>query len=125
MTRYYSTQRPIGPGTIPSDPKPAEIVNFDSRQQVESIGRPAWGYVDYDVPLDEETAADYELVKEKERYSVRFWVTGSFTAEVNASSIEEAKEEAIHLFEEADFGNLKDADGDVTVVEDSDGRQIG
>ena len=125
MTRYYSTQRPIGPGTIPSDPKPAEIVNFDSRQQEESIGRPAWGYVDYEEPLDDKTAADYELVKEKERYSVRFWVTGSFTAEVNASSIEEAKEEAIHLFEEADFGDLKDADGDVTVVEDSDGRQIG
>ena len=125
MTRYYSTQRPIGPGTIPNEPKPAEIVNFDSRQQVESIGRPAWGYVDYDEPLDEETAADYELVKEKERYSVRFWVTGSFTAEVNASSIKEAKEEAMHLFEEADFGDLKDADGDVTVVEDGDGRQIG
>ena len=125
MTRYYSTQRPIGPGTIPSVPKPAEIQNFDSRQQVESICRPAWGYVDYEEPLDEKTAADYELVREKERYSVRFWVTGSFTAEVSASSIEEAKEEATHLFEEADFGDLNDADGGITVVEDETGRQIG
>ena len=123
--RYYSTQRPIGPGTIPNDPKPAEIVNFDSRQQVESIGRPAWGYVDYEDPLDDKTASDYELVREKDRYSVRFWVTGSFTAEVIASSIEEAKEEATHLFEEADFGDLNDADGGITVIEDSDGRQIG
>ena len=123
--RYYSTQRPIGPGTIPSDPKPAQIVNFDSRQQVESIGSPAWGYVDYEDPLDEKTASDYELVREKERYSVRFWVTGSFTAEVIASGIEEAKEEATHLFDEADFGDLNDADGGITVIEDSDGRQIG
>ena len=125
LIRYYSIQRPIGPGTIPNDPKPAEIVNFDSRQQVESIGRPAWGYVDYEDPLNEKAASDYELVKEKERYSVRFWVTGSFTAEVIASGIEEAKEEAAHLFEEADFGDLNDADGGITVIEDGDGRQIG
>ena len=124
MTRYYSTQRPIGPGTIPNDPKPAEIHNFDYRQQVEDIGRMAWGYVDYEEPLNEKAAEDYELVRKKESYSVRFWVTGSFTAEVMASSIEEAKEEATHLFEEADFGDLNDADGGITVVEDSDGKQI-
>ena len=125
MTRYYSTQRPIGPGTIPSDPKPAKIHNFDYRQQVEGIGRMAWGYADYEDPLDEKTAEGYELVRENEHYSVRFWVTGSFTAEVNAPSIEAAKEEAVHLFEEADFGELNDADGGITVIEDSDGRQIG
>ena len=125
MTRYYSTQRPISPGTIPSDPKPAKVHNFDCRQEVESIGKMAWGYADYEEPMDEKVAEDYELAKEKESYSVRFWVTGSFTAEVNAPSIEVAKEEAVHLFEEADFGDLNDADGGITVIEDGDGRQVG
>ena len=121
----YSIYRPIGPGCIPNTPKPVNIENFDRREFVEDIGRPAWGYVEYEEPLDEKTAADYELVKPKERYSVRFWVTGSFTAEVSASSIEEAKEEAIHMFEEADFGDLDDADSGITVVEDENGRIIG
>ena len=122
--RYYSTQRPIGPGTIPNSPKPAEIHNFDRREQVEAIGRPAWGWVEYDEPLDKEAVAEYELVETKERYSVRFSVTGHFTARVLASGIEEAKEEAIHLFEEADFGPLEEIDGNISAVEDKNGDPI-
>lgn len=44
--RYYSTQRPIMPGSYP---KPAgnpvvEIRNFDARVFCGEIGREAWGY---------------------------------------------------------------------------------
>lgn len=64
--RYYSTQRPVGPGTFP---KPAgnrvlNVENFDERKMVESIGRRAWGYVEFERPLDESAAEAYELVKE-------------------------------------------------------------
>lgn len=39
MYRYYSTQRPVGPGTFPG--RPENIVNFDSREEVPGIG-PGW-----------------------------------------------------------------------------------
>ena len=62
--RYYSTQRPVMPGSFP---KPAgttvrEIENFDARTFCEDIGREAWGYVEYDAPLSDEDAKEYELV---------------------------------------------------------------
>ena len=62
--RYYSTQRPVMPGSFP---KPAgntvrKIENFDVRTFCEDIGREAWGYVEYDGPLSEEDAKEYELV---------------------------------------------------------------
>ena len=41
---YYSTQRPIGPGTYPKDGI-IEIVNYDSRKYIEEIGKPAWGHL--------------------------------------------------------------------------------
>ena len=122
---YYSIYRPIGPGCIPNTPKPVNIENFDRRHFVGEIGREAWGYVEYEEPLDGKTAADYELVKPKERYTVCFSVTGRFKADVRASSIEEAREEAILMFEEADFGDLENVDGDVSVVEDENGRISG
>lgn len=59
--RYYSTQRPIGPGTFPNhDVK--ELHNFSKRLYVDSIGREAWGYLDYSVKLTDEEARNYELV---------------------------------------------------------------
>ena len=64
MIRYYSTQRPIGPGTFPT--KGAEnIVNFMSEQgkvYCEEIDRFAWGYIEYSEPLEQQDADDYELV---------------------------------------------------------------
>lgn len=63
MARYYSTQRPVGPGTYPCEDLAVEIVNFESRQYVEKIGRKAWGYVDYAVDLIPKVAATYEMVK--------------------------------------------------------------
>lgn len=66
MTRYYSTQRPVVPGSFP---KPAEnkilgIKNFDKRTYCAEIKREAWGYIEYEHALSMENAADYELVKE-------------------------------------------------------------
>lgn len=62
--RYYSTQRPIGPGTFPKPPenKVLKIHNFDSRTFCEEIGREAWGYIDYESSLTEEQAIGHELI---------------------------------------------------------------
>ena len=65
--RYYSTQRPIGPGTFP---RPAgttkiRIHNFDTRTYCPEIGRQAWGWIDYPEQLSEKDARDYELISEK------------------------------------------------------------
>lgn len=64
--RYYSTQRPIVPGSFP---KPAgnlvlEIYNFDERRFCSSIGREAWGYIIYSKPLPIQMVMDFELVPE-------------------------------------------------------------
>ncbi len=62
--RYYSTLRPIGPGTLPNEDW-THVQNFDQRTFVPAIGREAWGYVDYDTPLTEKEADDYDLVPGK------------------------------------------------------------
>ena len=43
MYRYYSTQRPVMPGTYPAEKKVSEIVNFSERKYVTNISREAWG----------------------------------------------------------------------------------
>lgn len=63
MNRYYLTQRPPAPGTFPG--KPVNMKAFDSREHVEEIGRPAWGWVEYEEPLTEKQATDYELAEIK------------------------------------------------------------
>lgn len=65
MNKYYSIRRPIGPGTCP---QPAgnrilEITNFDRREFVQEIGRPAWGYLVYECPLEENDVYNYDLMK--------------------------------------------------------------
>ncbi|MEH2932129.1 hypothetical protein VSQ48_19945 [Candidatus Ventrimonas sp. KK005] len=62
--RYYSTQRPIMPGSYPKPPSNAvvEIVNFDTRRYCDEIKREAWGYIDYQFPLSSDIASDYELL---------------------------------------------------------------
>lgn len=59
MYRYYLTQRPPSPGTFPG--KPANLTAFNTRQYVSEIERQAWGWVEYEGPLTEKQAADYEL----------------------------------------------------------------
>ena len=60
--RYYSTQRPISPGTYPNgENKPVSIENFDDRQLVENGQLQAWGYLEYAEPLSQKEVKEYEL----------------------------------------------------------------
>lgn len=60
--RYYSTQRPISPGTYPNgENKPVSVENFDERRVVENGQLQAWGYLEYDKPLSQKEIKDYEL----------------------------------------------------------------
>lgn len=61
--RYYSTQRPVGPGTYPQKGGTENVENFDGKIFCEEIGREAWGYVEYKEPLTPKEASDYELTQ--------------------------------------------------------------
>lgn len=60
---YYSTQRPIGPGTVPSTVQypPLEVINYDQRIPVENGTMLAWGEIHYAFPLSDKQISDYEL----------------------------------------------------------------
>lgn len=60
--RYYSTQRPVGPGAIPKGAR--YIYHFDGRVYVKSINRMAYGIAEYDRELTDDEVRQYELVKE-------------------------------------------------------------
>lgn len=65
--RYYSTQRPVAPGTFPR-PEHAKVIrikNFDTKTMVDEIGRKAWGFVEYSDPLTDKQISDYELTPEQ------------------------------------------------------------
>lgn len=57
--KYYSTERPIAPGTIPRGA--VEVTNYDKKTYSPEIGRMAWGYVVYPKPLESPDA--WELVE--------------------------------------------------------------
>ncbi len=61
--KYYSTQRPITPGSFPKPMgnRVMNIWNFDRPVFCPEIGREAWGYIEYEQPLTPEQAIDYEL----------------------------------------------------------------
>lgn len=63
MTKYYSTQRPIGPGTYPKPQKNKviEIKNFDKKEKIEKEDINAYGYIKYEKPLMPAAAKAYEL----------------------------------------------------------------
>lgn len=63
MTKYYSTQRPIGPGTYPKpqNNKVIEIKNFDKKEKIEKEDINAYGYIKYEKPLMPTAAKAYEL----------------------------------------------------------------
>lgn len=62
MLRYYSIQRPVGPGTYPR--KDGVIIhNFCDKTYCKEIGREAWGYIDYTEPLTEKEMSTYELMQ--------------------------------------------------------------
>ena len=64
--RYYSTQRPVTPGSFPKADgnKVLEIVNFDEKTYCKEADRDCWGYIDYEKPLSEKEAASHDLVRE-------------------------------------------------------------
>lgn len=60
--RYYSTQRPLGPGTYPARTYHFDnVVNFPEKTFVEEIGREAWGYLDFHCCLPDEEIKAWEL----------------------------------------------------------------
>lgn len=59
--RYYSTQRPVGPGTYPRQGGTETVTNFNGEIFCEEIGREAWGYIEYREPITPEQAKAYEL----------------------------------------------------------------
>ena len=63
MTKYYSTQRPIGPGTYPKpqDNKVIEIKNFNKKEKIENENISAYGYIKYEKPLMPAAVKAYEL----------------------------------------------------------------
>lgn len=83
MYRYYSTQRPVMPGTFPG--KPVQIHNFDSRESICGGQMQAWGYLEYAEPLTEKQMSDYELkpavkeaaAKEQPSFSMQKKETGN------------------------------------------------
>lgn len=69
LFKYYSTQRPVDISTYPkAGNEPTNIVNFDTRQPVESGTIQAWGYLEYPQPLTEHQLADYELKASPSNY---------------------------------------------------------
>ena len=93
--RYYSTQRPVSPGTYPSGCPVQGIHNFDRKTFCEEIGREAWGYIDFAGPLPEGEATRYELTAAGLK---KFWcvttrvydsgrVVAAITREIEADSI--------------------------------------
>lgn len=60
--RYYSTQRPLGPGTFPKKDGRETITNFyGGKIFCEEICREAWGFIEYSEPLTEKEMKNYEL----------------------------------------------------------------
>lgn len=97
--RAYSTQRPIAPGTFPARPRPVEIVNFDRREYVPEIGRPAWGYLVYgpEQPASEQLEA-YELIAEQEEQNMS--VNYYNYAELRAAALNSGTPEAVNALGE-------------------------
>lgn len=59
--KYYALRRPIDIGTLPREPRPESVVNFDSKRFVDDRSFSAWGYAYYSKPLTKKQIAEYEL----------------------------------------------------------------
>lgn len=76
--RYYSTLRPIGPGTCPGNF--TDFENFDRRKHVDGINREAWGWVEYAEPLD--FPEKYDLVAENNKSAERGGIVVEYDNEI-------------------------------------------
>lgn len=61
MKMYFSTLRPVGPGTFPKEGM-IEFENYNSRLYVPAINRAAWGVLYYNRELTREEMENYDLV---------------------------------------------------------------
>ena len=63
--RYCSTHRPLSIGTFPKPQgnKVLDIQNFDDRTFCEEIGREAWGYIEYELPVSPVLLENFELME--------------------------------------------------------------
>jgi len=59
--KYYSLERPISIGTYPKKANIINIVNYDTKQLTDDIGRLTWGYIEYSEPLTNNDCYEYEL----------------------------------------------------------------
>ena len=64
IMKYYNTQRPITPGTYPSDYEFEKIVNFDEKIYIKEIDREAWGYLEIGCLLPDDVIKEWELTPE-------------------------------------------------------------
>lgn len=72
LYRYYATQLPVMPGSIPSgENRPINVMNYDKREPVCGGTMQAWGYVEYAKPLTEQQMKSYELKMEPKQPSVQ------------------------------------------------------
>lgn len=71
MFRYFSTQRPVVPGTFPKK-SGCEISNYPQKIYIDGSGFSAWGHIDYKEPLTIAEVKEYELQPERLEFSVRF-----------------------------------------------------
>ena len=59
--RYYSTQRPVTPGSYPRNYSVKAIHNFEQKTFCEEIGCEAWGYIEFTACIPEAEAERWEL----------------------------------------------------------------
>lgn len=67
--KYYSTLRPVGPGTFPPGIVVTEIRNFDQRQYCPETDAEAWGWFETDAEISEAELKAYDLDPE----GIRTW----------------------------------------------------
>lgn len=58
------------------------------------------------------------------KYYVTYRIDARFVAEVEADSLEEARNKAEEKFSDADFGVAQDIDGEDIIVEDENGNYV-
>lgn len=60
----------------------------------------------------------------KQMYYVTMKIDARYVAAVLAESVEEAKEKAMGRYQDADFGEAEDIDGEIITVENEEGDYV-
>lgn len=91
--RYYSPYRPITPGTFPSGKKVVKIHNFDEWTPIEKIHCMAWGWIEFETPLMDREAKNYELIAAESEIPRTDLISRQYAIEQTEMAIEEADDE--------------------------------